>query len=205
MKEIILIGGSPCSGKSSVAEYLVNKEGYQHIRIDDYMGEHINESNSDEHPVMYKWKTTPWHELFSISVETQFNEEIEFYEEEWPLSKRDVLRNINESKVVIEGCGLLPSKVHELFSECAIIYMVSEESFQVEKYKQRDWAFELLRDAKDVNLAFDNWMQRDIKYAKYIKQEAERYGYPVITVDGSKTIEDNAKFILSMRNKTMEE
>jgi len=200
LKNIILVGGSPCAGKSTMSEYLANKFGYKVIKVDDYMGAHINESDEYLHPILYKWKTNPWYNLFSQEVEVQFIEEIEFYYEEWEMLKRDLYNDVTEDGTIIEGCALLPSKVKDLFDTDKIIYMVPTEEFQKEKYALRSWAHQILKDAEDPKKAFNNWMKRDIKYAKYISKEAEKFNYPVIEIDGSESIERLANKVIKMFN-----
>lgn len=200
MRRVLLIGGSPCAGKSTVSELICKKFNFQYIKVDDYMDKHIKEANEIDHPKISLWKTTPWHELFSREVETQFNEEVECYHETWHMLKRDILEDANQGDLLVEGCGLLPKFIHTLFEDATICYMVPEEAFQVEKYASRDWAYHLLKDAKDPKIAFDNWMARDMMFAKYIKDEAEKYNYPVFLVDGSKDAETIAKEIMAMFN-----
>ncbi|MCK8060913.1 MULTISPECIES: hypothetical protein [unclassified Fusibacter] len=85
---------------------------------------HIEEADEKQHPVLHRWKTNPWHELFSREVDEQLREEIMFYKEEWEFLKRDILQEIDCDKVVIEGCALLPSLVSDLFQESDCFYMV---------------------------------------------------------------------------------
>jgi hypothetical protein len=40
------------------------------------MDEHVKLADEDMQPIMYKWKTRPWHELFSRPVHLQVEEEI---------------------------------------------------------------------------------------------------------------------------------
>ena len=53
-----------------------------------------------------------------------------------------------------------------------------------------------MKDANDVQLAFDRWMERDIKFAKIIKKNAEELGYKVIVVDGTKSTEQLMELII---------
>jgi len=192
MKNIIYIGGSPCAGKSTLSEYLGNKLGYKVIRLDDYMDEHVKEADENQQPVMYKWKTRPWHELFSRPVDLQVEEEIEFYHEQWPFLIERLKCEVNE-KMIIEGCALLPAFVGDLHGH--VFYMVPSEDFQREKYAERTWAFGLLKDADDPKDAFNKWMERDINFASYVKRQAEEYDYKVYVIDGNKSVEEIGRLI----------
>lgn len=187
MKKII-IAGSPCAGKSTVSEILSKKYGYQLIKVDDFLGKHIEDATKDQ-PILYRWQTTPWHELFSRSAELQHKEELQFYQEEWLLLLNDIDENIISDKVLIEGCAMMPDLVETLEEDIKVVYMVPEEAFQRMHYEKRTWAFDMLRDAEDPQEAFDRWMLRDIEFAKTIKQAAEERGFPTIVIDGSKSVE----------------
>lgn len=42
MTKIYWIGGSPCSGKSTIAEILSNKYGLYYFKVDDYLEKYTN-------------------------------------------------------------------------------------------------------------------------------------------------------------------
>jgi len=189
MKKIVLIGGSPCSGKSTISNMLKEKYECQVINVDDYMGPHIGECNKSDHPYMYQWKEYPWHELFSRDVSVQLKEEIYFYMEEWTMSKRDILKDTASDFVIIEGCALMPVLVHELMPT-QVLYMLPTESFQRDKYKERSWAYDILEGSKNPEEAFDKWMCRDIEFANHIGREAKKHHYNLFVNDGSQSIEE---------------
>lgn len=196
MKKILKIGGSPCAGKSTLSDYLKNQLNYQVIHVDDFMDEHIKKAEPKNHPIMYLWKTKPWHDLFSRPVSIQVKEEIQFYKEEWPMMKADILKAIKSKQVIIEGCALMPSLIHDLLPKGEILYMVPEASFQRKKYPLRTWAFDLVKDATDPEMAFNRWMERDIAFAEHVKKEADKKGYPVIVMNGKESTESIAKRVI---------
>ncbi len=189
MRKMIIISGSPCSGKSTVSDILSKKYGYQLLKTDDYLEKHIGEATTEQ-PMLYKWKTQPWHELFSRPVEIQHNEEIIFYKEEWPMLLRDLNKEMTSDDIIIEGCAFMPDLIESYDHDCTVIYMVPSESFQREQYKNRTWAYHLLKDSEDPEEAFNRWMLRDIMFAKSVKEKALAKGYPVIIVDGEESIDE---------------
>lgn len=196
MKRTLIIGGSPCSGKSTLSNYLSEKLGYQVINVDDYMDKHIEEADDKRQPIMYQWKTEPWHNLFSRDVDVLLSEEIKFYEEEWEFLRRDINNDIENDTIIIEGCALLPSLAATFLRDVDVLYMVPTEAFQKEKYRLRDWAFEIVKDAENPQDAFDNWMDRDVEFAKFVEENAKSKGYKVIVVDGTKTVEQIATEVI---------
>lgn len=196
MEKVLKIGGSPCAGKSTLSDYIGKKLDYQVIRVDNFIDDHIKKADPKKQPIMHLWKTKPWHELFSRPVDIQVKEEIQFYKEEWPMMKKDILAAVDREKVVIEGCALMPSLINDLYPEGHVLFMVPKEAFQLKQYPLRTWAFDLLKDAKDPDEAFERWMKRDIAFAKYVKKRAEGLGYPVIVMAGEKSTEALAKSVI---------
>ena len=195
MKKSLIIGGSPCAGKSSVSAQLSQYLKCKVINVDDYMFKHIEASDPNLQAILYQWKTKPWFKLFERPVAIQVEEEINFYRQEWDLLKKDILNEIGDEVAIIEGCALMPELAHTLFDHAHILYMVPEPSFQWEKYSDRTWAYEILKESQDPKDAFNKWMTRDIEFAKYIKEQAKEMDYYVITVDGNQTIEEIVEVI----------
>ena len=54
MAEIYYIGGSPCSGKSTIAERLVEKYGFQYYKQDDHLEEYMKRGASEGHGLFKK-------------------------------------------------------------------------------------------------------------------------------------------------------
>lgn len=48
-QDIYWIGGSPCSGKSTIAEILAEKHDFTVFKCDDFMYKHIEESDKVKH------------------------------------------------------------------------------------------------------------------------------------------------------------
>lgn len=53
-KEVYYIGGSPCAGKSSVAEILSRKYGLCYFKVDDFLDRYIQAGAWKECPVCRK-------------------------------------------------------------------------------------------------------------------------------------------------------
>jgi hypothetical protein len=76
----------------------------------------------------------------------------------------------------------------------AALWLIPKEAFHRSMYEQRGaWVRRILSQCSDPGQAFDNWMQRDIAFAGRIASQAARMGWETLTVDGSKSIEENAE------------
>lgn len=45
MTKINFIGGSPCSGKSTVAEIISSRYGWYYFKVDDYLDKYMNQGS----------------------------------------------------------------------------------------------------------------------------------------------------------------
>ena len=94
---------------------------------------------------------------------------------------------------VVEGSTLLPNSLAQYCVDTKnVVYLVATKDFQIQHFSHRkDLIDMVLRQCKAPEIAFRNWMQRDYELGKRIAQMAENCGYPVITVDGAASIEEN--------------
>lgn len=51
--------------------------------------------------------------------------------------------------------------------------LVPSPEFQVEQYKKRDWVQYVLDGCADKQKAFDNWMKRDMLFAKRVIEDCK--------------------------------
>lgn len=111
-----------------------------------------------------------------------FAEEMQFVMED--------LRSM-KGPILVEGCVALPEVLATLgIAPRRAFYMVPTESFQREHYARRIWARDRVAGASDPDQALENWMARDVEFARRVASRAEEAGYPVLWVDGSRSVED---------------
>jgi len=180
-----VLGGSPCSGKSTIAERLSSQYDLQYYKVDDHEQAHMSRCRPDRHPVMSNFSKMGWNEIWSRPVSIQVEDEFEFYRERFGMIVDD-LREFDLGKsIVLEGAAYLP----ELINECGVapekvLYLVPTKEFQLHHYSKRPWIEHILADCDDPDQAFDNWMMRDHLFGLEILRQAEVYGLRSIFVDG---------------------
>ena len=76
-----ILGGSPCSGKTTVAERLSKDFDLPYYKVDDHQMRHIKHANHENHPTMFAYAHMDWDEIWSRPANLQMREEIKFYEE----------------------------------------------------------------------------------------------------------------------------
>lgn len=193
-KNIYWIGGSPCSGKSSISEMLVEKYDFQLYKCDDYLDKHLKIGVRRNYLMMSKLNKMTWNEIWMRDIDIQVYEEFEYYREEFKLILEELENYPENKKILVEGTAVLPELIEKMeIAKNRIVFMVPTEEFQLEYYKRRDWIPYVLEGCTDKEKAFDNWMKRDIKFAKEVAEEVRVNERNLIINDGSKSLDNNLK------------
>jgi len=189
-----ILGGSPCSGKSTIAEKLSTRFKLQYYKVDDHEREHVNRCRPDRHPVIYKVLKMSWNENFMRPVAVQVQEEFEFYRERFEMILEDLEAYDARKPIILEGAAYLPELIADLgvYSR-RVLYLVPTKEFQVQHYCKRSWIKHILNACDDPEIAFANWMERDHLFGKEILQQAAGYGFKTILVDGGISIDAQFK------------
>lgn len=184
-----ILGGSPCSGKSTIAKSLADRYDLGFYKIDDYSRDHQAVCQPGRHPVMSRISRMGWNEIWSRPVATQVQEEMEYYREEFELILADLGGYDPGKPIILEGAALLPELIAALpVNRNRVLYLVPTEAFQHLHYSRRPWIQKILADCEDPDQAFENWMKRDQLFGVEIIRQAEVYKYRTLLVDGGRGI-----------------
>jgi 2-phosphoglycerate kinase len=174
------IGGSPCSGKSTVAAMIAAARRVAVYSCDAAFDRHTLTGG----PTMRKVAALGIGDRLAQPIETQVDDVLALYREEFPQILQDLADRPDTP--VVEGAALLP----ELLAARQVppqeaVWIVPSEEFQRSHYRRRQWAWPLLAGLNDPEAAFDRWMRRDIRFAELVAEQAHDHGYRVIVTDGS--------------------
>ncbi|MCJ7700021.1 MAG: zeta toxin family protein [Anaerolineales bacterium] len=182
------IGGSPCSGKSTIAEMISRQYQLEYYKVDEYEGEHMQRCHPDIHPVMHKYSKMDWNEIWMRPVQVQVKEEFEFYRERFQMIRQDLNGRDPERCMIIEGAALLPELLSQYGADHSrVVFMVPTKDFQIHHYWKRGWIKTILKDCVNPRQAFENWMERDYGFGQVILRQAKNFGFNSILVDRSIT------------------
>lgn len=196
---LYMIGGSPCSGKSTLASLLARKYDLLHIKLDDLVDEMMSQASVDSRPICLLRQDRNPEQIWMRNPEEMADEEWRFYEEIFPYVKSCLIKD-QDKALLVEGAGLLPHLIKSL-EEPAVSYLclTPTANFQKKHYKQREWVSYVLEGTSNPEQAFENWMQRDILFAQMVRKEAMELGYPSLIADGSQsekqTVEEVARLL----------
>ncbi len=196
LAHVYWIGGSPCSGKTSIARALVERYGMRYYDCDHAFYQHNEIVTLEKQPVFYRVMHLSSEALWMRPVAQQIVEEIAIYREEFPLILADLLALPGPGPVLAEGAALLPECVAPLLADPRrAIWVIPTAEFQLHHYSCRDWTKDIVKDTSDPQQAFQNWMQRDIAFARFVRQEAEQRSLRVLVVDGEDSLAKNIRLV----------
>lgn len=194
MNTIYYIGGSPCSGKTTIAEALAEKYNLQYLKIDDFLDDFTALGAAEGQPICQMWAESTAEELWMCDPEVLCAEEIQYYKEidKFIINKLNSINNKNG--IITEGTAWTPELINKLkINKNNYISITPSPEFQVIQFKQREWVRYALEGCRDQIGAFTNWMGRDILFAEEIQKQCKELGFESLINDGSVPVEELIK------------
>lgn len=186
-----ILGGSPCSGKSTVAERLAAQYGLQYYKVDDHEEDHARRCDPVRHPVMVAYSKMSWNAIWSRPVELQVREEFAYYRERFEMIVQDLDHYDAGKPLILEGAAYFPDLIepHAVNTQ-RVLYMVPTHAFQIQHYQQRPWIRHILDECEEPEQAFENWMMRDHLFGQEILRQAEVNHYRTLVIDGKQSVDE---------------
>jgi broad-specificity NMP kinase len=189
-----IIGGSPSSGKSSLATELSRDLQIPCYHIDEHEPRHHKIALKNRgYPVIRNYLQSNPDEVWLADVEKQVQIEFEYHKERFRLAKQDLQKMPETEIMILEGVSFLPWLVKEL-APGKVIYLLPTYRFQLAGFAKRKWINSILQSTSNPEKAFENWMQRDKKFAQIIKKYALENMFPVFTMDINCSKSEKRKF-----------
>ncbi len=190
MALIYFIGGSPCSGKSTIASELSAKYNLHYFKVDDYLDQYMKMGAEDRKECCSKIEKMSPEQIWMREPLTQCREELLIYEEIFDYVLDDLAKIDCQNGIITEGAAYLP----ELAKRCNIpdnryISITPTKEFQVLHYSKREWVPYVLAECSDKAKAFENWMDRDAMFAKKVQQQCGELGYVSLINNGEIPVE----------------
>lgn len=181
-----VLGGSPCSGKSTIAARLSSRFGLQVYKVDDREQAHQAKIDPPRHPTMHAFTKMDWNEIWTRPVPVQVQEELDFYREKAEMILEDILGFDEGRPLILEGAAFLPELIHRWgIPKERGLYLIPSKGFQIHHYQQRPWISQILQSCDNPQGAFQNWMERDHQFGLEILEQLQVYPYQSIIVNGN--------------------
>ncbi len=189
LAHVLWLGGTPCSGKTSVARWLVEHYDVQLYHYDKHERRHVADCLPRQQPEMFayaamdmdmRWVQRPvaemvrateaaWRERFSMVI--------------------DDLRALPQTTPILaEGPGLLPLAVAPyLHHSRQAVWLVPTEGFKRATQPTRGGA--PANQTSNPDQAYRNLIDLDLQLAMNVKRRAAELGLTVFEVDGTKSVD----------------
>ena len=189
MDNVCFIGGSPCSGKSTVAKALADICDMVYYSVDDHLGKYIAQGLNGQIPLVRRMMAMSADETWLRDPKEQCAELLEYFCVMFPFALRDIRELGGDKNIIAEGAALLPTKMREI-DIARYFCMIPTREFQIRHYRERPWVNDILKDSSNRETAFAHWMERDALMGEITRRDAARRGYISVIVDGEKSAPD---------------
>ena len=180
LASIIWIGGSPCTGKTSVAQRLAEQYGLAAYHFDHHEADHIKRSSAVDEPALHAFLAMTMDERWVRRSPEEMARNVIF---SWTERFRFVLKDLrampSESAVIAEGPGLFPDLVApHLARQQQAIWLVPTAAFCATMRRRRGST--MPTHTSQPERAWQNLIDRDILLAAYVRQRAEERKLPIL-------------------------
>lgn len=189
--DVYVIGGSPCSGKSTVAQTLSEKFGLHYFKVDDRLDRYLQAGAAEGKPCCARIAGMSPDQIWMRDPQEQCEEELLIYQEIAPFILADLQSLETRSGVITEGAAYLPVLARQYgLPFQRYLSLTPSKEFQVSHYRRREWVPHVLAGCSDPAKAFENWMERDALFAQTVQQQCRDAGYVSIVNQGSASIDE---------------
>ncbi len=190
---IYYIGGSPCAGKSSVAEILSQKYNLYYFKADDFLDRYMQAGARKGYPVCEKAAGMNAEQIWMREPLLQCKEEFDIYREIFEFVTEDLKWIDRKDGIITEAAAYLP----ELMKRSGIpgsryMAITPTKEFQITHYRKRDFVPLVLAGCNDKETAFRNWMDRDVLFAREVQRQCHRENYVSVINDGTMEVNELA-------------
>lgn len=182
-ERVILIGGAPTAGKSTVAEKLSKHLGIPWIGTDQIREIMKGTVTQEERPMLFNSRQFTAEEFFNTySAEGIVQNEIAESEVVWAGVKAFIDNEYSWHSFIVEGVALLPHLVagYKSDSKFKTIFLVDRDA---DRIRDVVWNRGLWSSAKNYP---DSVKEKEVEWVmrfnEHIVREAEKYGFPAVEV-----------------------
>ena len=186
METIYFIGGSPCAGKSTIAEMISRQYGLYYFKVDERLEKCTEMGAEKGYPICRKQTELSAEEIWMREPELQCREEFEFYGEVIRFVMADLERVSCQNGIVTEGAAYVPVLMKKYgVPGNRYISITPTREFQITHFRERAFIHDVLKGCRSMERAFQNWMERDVLFAQKVRKQCGENGYVSIINDGS--------------------
>jgi hypothetical protein len=195
LSHVLWIGGSTCSGKSSIAGILGQEYRLPVYHYDRHERLHIARMTPEEYPLYTSAIAGTMDERWvQRTPEQMYRGVVGSWAERFRLVVDDLMLIQGEPFVIAEGPGLFPGLVAPLlWSPHQAIWLVSSDDVIRRVRATRPTA---IRDeTSDPDRAIENIIARDTMFASHIREEARKLDLKTLEIDWTHSLAETAALV----------
>ncbi|UNK16064.1 hypothetical protein MNQ98_16120 [Paenibacillus sp. N3/727] len=193
---ILWIGGSPDSGKSTIARYIVQKYNLSYYDYDSNENRHHEEISAHSVGAEEILSSTMEDNWVYITPDELVHRSNASFRGRFPMVVRDLSAMNVDNPILAEGFGLTPNLVAPFLGNSnQAIWFVSDEHFKMTSAKKRRKLSGEFKTIDIENVALENMHKRDMLIDAQIREEANQLGLKVIEVNSAVPFEVAVKLV----------
>jgi hypothetical protein len=204
LAHVLWIGGSPDSGKTSIADFLAARHGLQVYHFDCHESDHLGRATPERQPTAVALRTlvetldesTLAHELWLAhppAAMAQFA--ISTWSERVGLAVEDLLAMPTTPPIIAEGPGFFPERIHPLLTDHRqAIWLIHTAAFKRASALRRNKPGSRHLTTNPAQ-AQENLILRDLAMGDHIRRAATDLGLTLHEVDGTRPLEAVAALV----------
>jgi 2-phosphoglycerate kinase len=189
--KVILIGGAPGAGKTTLGRNLAIKAGVTSLTIDDLMIATRAVTTKETHPGLHIMSTGDPVGYFTENNSEQLIADAKVqHEATWPAVEKVIRSHAADwgSPIVIDGWAIHPSWVAQLGLNNVTSYWLHVKREVLEQRERKNTDF--FGQSSDPERMFQNFLGRSYWYNDLVREEADSFGLPILEQDGTVTVEE---------------
>ena len=193
LNHIYWMGGSPCGGKSSVSKIIAEQFGLKLYSIDEELRRLMKHISPKNQPALSLWESQSWEQRWMQPVDQLLKFVIQAYDEEFQLCIEEIKAIPPSQPTLVEGNPLRPQLVAPLLNkQYHALWLIAKEDDLRHYYRQREWIRDILKETSHPEKAFDHWMERDIAFAKLVREDCKTHHLQYMNSNRQLSIEAKA-------------